>query len=97
MDGNSKVRELGVLYLTPMAFFYILPAITNGIQGYFRGMGKMKITLVATFVQIVVRVICSYLFAPIYGLQGIAFSCFFGWIGMLLYELPVLFKHWKKY
>ncbi len=96
MDDNSNIRTLGVLYLQPMAFFYILPAITNGIQGYFRGMGKMKITLAATFVQIVVRVIFSYLLAPIYGIQGIAFSCFFGWIGMLLYEVPVLIKHWKE-
>lgn len=40
-DSVSMIG-MGVDYLTLMAFFYILPGLTNGIQGYFRGMGEME-------------------------------------------------------
>ena len=55
-----------------MAFFYILPGITNGIQGYFRGMGEMKTTLVATFIQISIRALVVAVLVPRIGLNGAA-------------------------
>lgn len=90
---SSKVIEYGVSYLQMMAFFYFLPSWTNGIQGYFRGMGDLKVTLMSTFVQIVGRVIFAYILAPRMGVAGIALSCFGGWIVMLAYEVPQFIKH----
>ena len=95
-NGASEVVEAGVQYLKLMAFLYLLPGITNIIQGYFRGLGKMKITLNATFVQIVVRVIAAYLIASYFGVKGFALACLIGWIFMLGYQVPVLWKTWKK-
>jgi len=95
-NEGSKVIELGVIYLKLMAFFYLLPAWTNGIQGYFRGMGQLKVTLMSTFVQMFGRVAFAYLLAPKLGIVGIALSCFAGWIIMLAYEVPVLIKHRKN-
>lgn len=96
-EENSKVVELGIKYLEMMAFFYLLPSYTNGIQGYFRGMGDLKITLRSTFVQIVGRVIFAYILAPKFGIVGIALSCLAGWIIMLAYEVPLCIKHRKNY
>ncbi len=93
---GEKVIASGVYYLQVMAFFYFLPAITNVIQGYFRGIGKLKITLNSTFIQIVGRVIAAYLLAPHFGLFGVAFACLVGWIVMLGYEVPVFLRVWKK-
>lgn len=90
---DSKVVELGVMYLQMMAFFYLLPSWTNGLQGYFRGMGDLKITLMSTFLQIVARVIFSYILAPTMGIVGISLSCLAGWIVMLAYEVPLCIKH----
>lgn len=95
-NEGSKVIELGIIYLQLMAFFYLLPAWTNGIQGYFRGMGQLKVTLMSTFVQMFGRVAFAYLLAPKLGIVGIALSCFSGWIIMLSYEVPVLIKHRKN-
>jgi putative MATE family efflux protein len=94
-QNDIEVITLGSTYLKTIAFFYILPAFTNGIQGYFRGLGKMKITLNATFTQMLFRVLFSFLLAREFGIQGIAFACFGGWIAMLLYEVPVLIKNLK--
>lgn len=96
-DKTSKVVEFGVIYLRLMAFFYLLPSWTNGLQGYFRGMGDLKVTLRSTFVQMVGRVTFAYLLAPRMGIVGIALSCLAGWILMLAYEVPVYRKHRKKY
>lgn len=68
-DGAGMV-EMGVDYLALMAFFYILPGLTNGIQGYFRGMGEMRTTLAATFIQISVRALTVGLLVPRVGLCG---------------------------
>lgn len=95
-DAESSALSLGILYLTYMAFFYLLPANTNGIQGYFRGMGQMRVTLKSTFVQMFFRVIFAYILTPRLGFSGIAFACFFGWIAMLLYEVPVLIKYKRQ-
>jgi putative MATE family efflux protein len=95
-NEGSQVIDLGTTYLKLMAFFYLLPAWTNGIQGYFRGMGDLKVTLISTSVQMFGRVIFAYLLAPRFGIVGIALSCLAGWIIMLLYEVPVLIKH-RKY
>jgi len=95
-DSGAQIIHLGVIYLESMALFYILPGLTNGLQGYFRGMGDLKITLISTFVQILTRVIFSYILASRYGIAGIAFSCFAGWIVMLSYEVPSYFAHRKQ-
>ena len=32
---------------------YLFPAVTNGVQGYFRGIGDLKITLISRFCEYV--------------------------------------------
>ncbi len=89
VSGEEKVLiNAGTTYLGYMAFFYLLPAFTNGLQGFFRGMGDMKITLVGTLTQISLRVLFVFILVPKVGLVGVAFASLIGWIGMLLVEIP---------
>ncbi len=88
-DAAAEVIALGVIYLQAMAVFYIMPGLTNGLQGYFRGMGDLKVTLISTASQMVGRVSLSYLLAPVFGIAGIAYSCFGGWVVMLAVEVPI--------
>ena len=90
-EGAERVTALGSQYLAAMAVFYILPAFTNGFQGYYRGMGRMGITLAGTFIQTSLRVVFTVLLAPRVGIFGIAFACAGGWIVMLLFEIPLYF------
>ncbi|MBQ2991775.1 MAG: MATE family efflux transporter [Clostridia bacterium] len=84
-QDSAQMVEMGVSYLTWMAFFYILPGMTNGIQGFFRGMGEMKTTLAGTFIQISVRTLIVWLLVPRIGLTGAAWACAAGWCLMLVY------------
>lgn len=94
--SEIKVIELGTHYLFLMAWFYIFPATTNGIQAFFRGTGDVKITVISTTAQIIFRVMFSFLLCPIFGVDGAAWACLAGWIGMLAVELPIFFFAWKK-
>ena len=92
----SVVVEEGCTYLSTMAFFYIFPAMTNGIQGFFRGMGDMKVTLISTFIQTSLRVVFTFLLVPEFGIRGIAFACAIGWSAMLLFEVPWYFHSRRR-
>lgn len=91
-ENAQTVIQIGTEYLALMATFYLWPAMTNGLQGFFRGMGKLKITLLGTFVQTSIRVIVTFLLAPGMGIRGIAFGCVIGWSVMLLVEVPLCTK-----
>ena len=81
-EGPETLAE-GARYFHVMAFFYWLPALTNGVQGFFRGMKHMTITLVLTLTQISVRVLVTYLLIGSAGITGIAWACAAGWTAML--------------
>ena len=71
-------------------------AMTNGLQGFYRGMGKMYTTVIGTFLQSTTRTICAAILAPKFGIVGIAFSCAIGWSLMLLFEVPYYVFTCKK-
>ncbi|MBD0726084.1 MATE family efflux transporter [Flavobacterium sp. L1I52] len=94
-EGLEVVNE-GENYLKVMVFLYLLPGVTNVIQGFFRGLGMMKITLNSTFAQMLGRVVAAYILAPHFGIEGIALACLVGWICMLSYEYPLFYRKWKS-
>lgn len=95
-EGTAEVIRIGSDYLTAMAPLYLLPGLTNGVQGFFRGMGKMYTTMVGTFIQASLRTLCVYLLVPRIGLPGVALSCGVGWTVMLLFEIPYCIYTCKK-
>ncbi len=95
-EGNRQIIELGTNYLSLMAVFYLFPSFTNGIQGFFRGMGNMSVTLLGTTIQTGLRVIFVYLLTPRLGIAGAAYACAIGWSVMLLVEVPYYFWYMKR-
>ena len=76
----------GMKYFSLMAFFYWLPGVTNGHQGFFRGIGKMRITLLGTVTQISVRVLMTFLLVPRMGIVGVGWACIVGWTVQLAWQ-----------
>ena len=93
---TPQIVTLGSQYLGDMALFYAPPALTNGFQGFYRGMGKMTTTLIGTCLQAGLRALGAALLAPRIGLPGIAYACAFGWCVMLCFEIPYYFYTCKK-
>ena len=91
--SDTDVCRHGVTYLRLISIMYLLPAATNGIQGYFRGIGDLKITLISSFVNMGVRVV----FAFSLQIEALPYSYLAGWIGMLIAELPLLIRSYRNY
>nr|WP_295280065.1 MATE family efflux transporter [uncultured Blautia sp.] len=95
---DEEVIGHGVVYLHLIAVMYILPAITNALQGFFRGIGDLKVTLMSSFTNMTVRVIAA---APMillwnFGIEALPYSYLAGWIAMLLVETPLLLRIYGK-
>ena len=95
-SSNTAAIELGITYIQIMPVFYLLCATMSTIQGFFRGVGKNKITMIATGMQITVRCILALLFVPRYGIYGVCLSVIIGWILMLLYDGILCMKYLKS-
>ena len=96
--NDLDVIRHGVTYLRLISVMYLLPAATNGIQGYFRGIGDLKITLISSFVNMGVRVAVAAILVFLFSLQieALPYSYLAGWIGMLVAELPLLIRSYKN-
>ena len=91
---DEEVISLGVIYLHAIAVMYFLPAATNGIQGYFRGMGDLKVTLSSSFINMGVRVAAAVplVFSMKLGIVALPVAYLIGWLAMLAAETPLLFR-----
>lgn len=96
-EGDATtIVDIGYQYLFPMAFACMLPGICNITQGFFRGMGHLKIAMSATCLQIVLRVIASYQIIPLLGVAGACYASVIGWTVMIafsLWRIRHLFRH----
>lgn len=95
-DNELTISE-GSRYFMAILFFYWLPGMTNGLQGFFRGLGNMKITLYGTLTQISFRVLFTFLLVPRMGIMGVAIACIIGWIAMLCLEIPYCIYLFNSY
>lgn len=92
-SGDISVIHIGSTYIRFIAVFYIPCSIVSILQGFFRGVGKIKVAMSATITQIIVRVILSFILVPKYGIIGVCFSLISGWICIMIFN----FYQYKKY
>ena len=79
---DEEVIGHGVIYLHLIAVMYILPAVTNAIQGFFRGIGDLKVTLMSLLWN--------------FGIEALPYSYLAGWVAMLLVETPLMIRIYRK-
>ncbi len=93
--GEAEVIRLGTRYLRLMGLFYILPGITNGLQGYMRALGKLKLTMVVTYGQMFTRAACTFLLIGRLGLDAVPLACVAGWVMMTVWEVGLMIQ-WRR-
>ena len=95
---DAEVIREGEKYLRLIALMYVLPSCTNAIQGYFRGIGDLRITLVSSIMNMGVRFAACFLMVFHFhmGIEAVPWACMAGWVSMLAYELPFLFVSLRK-
>lgn len=95
---DPEVVDLGVRFLRLVSLFYLFPSATNGIQGGFRGIGKLQITLNSSLLNMGGRVAAAALLVLVcrMDIEALPWSYGVGWVCMLIYELPLLFRLMKN-
>ena len=79
-SGNAAALEVGKAFLRINSPFYCVIAVKILVDGVLRGTGWMKTFMVATFTDLVLRVVFAYLLSPAYGTNGIWASWPIGWL-----------------
>lgn len=95
---DPEVVDLGVRFLRLVSLFYLFPSATNGIQGGFRSIGKLQITLNSSLLNMGGRVAAAALLVLVFhmDIEALPWSYGVGWVCMLIYELPLLFRLMKN-
>lgn len=95
---SAEALSFAVTYLHIIAFMYLISGTTNILQGFFRGTGDLKITLLSSLTNIITRVIFTFIFLNWMhkGFGSLAWANALGWFAMLLLEFPLLIHYWKK-
>ena len=83
---DEAVITAGAAYTGTMAFFYIFSMFGEMLQGFFRGIGKLKVTMIASAGQVILRVILSAILIPKLGIHGICYSVAVGWLLLTLFD-----------
>lgn len=80
MDSNSvKAMQTGIQFLCILSPFYFVVSTKLVADGILRGTGVMKQFMIATFTDLILRVILAIIFSQIFGAIGIWFAWPFGW------------------
>lgn len=95
---SEEVVNLGVSYLSLISIMYVMPAATNIIQGFFRGLGDLKVTLISTILNMSARFLGAWVMIHILhgGFDRLAWANFVGWIAMLAFQIPMFLFRWRK-
>lgn len=93
---DDTVIAAGAQYTGTMAFLYLFAFFGESIQSFFRGLGRLRLTMIASLLQVIIRVILSYLLVPRWGITGICVSVATGWILLNLIEGAYSLKKAKQ-
>lgn len=78
-DGGGTALETGKVFLRIVSPFYFVVSVKLIGDGVLRGAGAMRLFMIATFTDLVLRVLLSYILAGIFGVTGIWMSWPIGW------------------
>lgn len=73
-DATAQALEAGMQFLMIVAPFYVVIGIKLAMDGVLRGTGDLVDFMIATFTDLILRVILAYVFSG-------AFNLIFGWLG----------------
>lgn len=98
MEGEKSTQAIraGAEFLKVVSLFYCFIGIKLVGDGILRGMGRMKLFMVATFTDLVLRVVLAYILSPFMGYIGIWISWPIGWTVATILSIVFYFIIMKK-
>lgn len=78
-EESSKALVVGTDFLKVVSWFYLVISMKLVCDGVLRGTGSMKQFMIATFSDLILRVVLAYVFSSIWGYIGIWCAWPVGW------------------
>ena len=79
-NTDTAIIKAGISFLKTVSPFYLFISIKLIIDGVLRGSGAVKMFMVSTFSDLLLRVVLSYVLTPFFAEQGIWYSWPIGWL-----------------
>ena len=89
LSSEAEALPLCASYLRIIGGFYFLSFTGHTFVGWYRGSGRMNITFIGTTLQIVTRVVCTYLLVGALGLDAVGLSSGVGWVRIVVVQVCV--------
>lgn len=77
---TGQATDVGVMFLRIVAPFYFMVSIKLSADGVLRGLGKMRLFMIDTFADLILRVILAFILAVPFRENGIWMSWPLGWL-----------------
>lgn len=96
-SSDVAIVNAGMEFLKTVAPFYLFISIKLIIDGVLRGSGAVKIFMISTFSDLLLRVVLSFVLSPVFAQQGIWYSWPIGWLFATVISCVFYFTGiWKK-
>lgn len=96
-EGGERAAEVGVEFLRTTSPFYVVISLKLIADGILRGAGAMKAFMIATFSDLILRVLLAFVLSGIWDQTGIWMSWPIGWVIGTGLSLGFYFSGtWKK-
>lgn len=95
---SIEVISAGAAFLRIISPFYYLITVKLVVDGILRGAGAMNAFMIATFSDLILRVLFAFFLSPVFGARGIWYSWPIGWTAASI--LSIVFYCtgiWKKH
>ena len=81
---TRKSVIIGKDFFHCIAGFYFVYGFSMALRGYLEGTGDMLFSGIAGILSLMVRILCSYLFQPVFGNMVVAYGEAFSWLFLLV-------------
>ena len=96
-ESSHLVKEVGSEFIYWVAPFFILLCIKIPSEGVLKGSKDMRSSVIATSIDLLVRVVLAYILSNEMGIIGVFISWPIGWfVGMMLAMIFFYSGRWKK-
>ncbi|MGI6074895.1 MAG: MATE family efflux transporter [Pyramidobacter sp.] len=95
--ASPGIIDAGVQYLRPMACYLTISVFVALFQSTLRGLGKFRIIMTVSLVQIAIRVFLSFRLVPVLGIPATAHSTAVGWLAVLIWIAPPVCRRLKEF
>ncbi|MGN0690082.1 MAG: MATE family efflux transporter [Oscillospiraceae bacterium] len=97
LADNAEAIKIGTQFLKIVAPFYGAVALKLSADAVLRGTASMREFMVATFTDLILRVLFAYILSPYFGVTGIWMSWPIGWvIASVMSFVYYITGNWKK-